>query len=196
MVKKALMMLGVLAIVGVAGLSLLLPDAVNASGHSATRSFVTETVAAGSELEVTLEVTGLGGFGQVRETLPDGFAFVKSEDVTASGDRQTVAFTILGNDATFQLHRHCPRRSRDPRVLRHRRRLQQGLPARCRRFLYRSHRPGSPLRRKVLLLRICRRRRTGHRDHYRLRLRRSRVHRRNPPPGLLLRLQLPFGRLR
>ena len=101
MVKKALMMLGVLAIVGVAGLSLLLPDAVNASGHSATRSFVTETVAAGSELEVTLEVTGLGGFGQVRETLPDGFAFVKSEDVTASVDGQTVAFTILGNDATF-----------------------------------------------------------------------------------------------
>ena len=102
MVKKALMMLGVLAIVGVAGLSLLLPDAVNASGHSATRSFVTETVAAGSELEVTLEVTGLGGFGQVRETLPDGFAFVKSEDVTASVDGQTVAFTILGNDVTFQ----------------------------------------------------------------------------------------------
>ena len=52
MVKKALMLLGVLAIVGVAGLSLLLPDAVNASGHSATRSFVTDSVAAGSELEV------------------------------------------------------------------------------------------------------------------------------------------------
>ncbi len=101
MVKKALMMLGVLAIVGVAGLSLLLPDAVNASGHSAARSFVTGSVAGGSELEVTLEVTGLGGFGQVRETLPDGFAFVKSEDIKASVDGQTVAFTILGTDATF-----------------------------------------------------------------------------------------------
>ena len=101
MVKKALMMLGVLAIVGVAGLSLLLPDAVNASGHSATRSFVTGSVAGGSELEVTLEVTGLGGFGQVRETLPNGFTFVRSEDVTASVDGQTVAFTILGSDATF-----------------------------------------------------------------------------------------------
>ena len=101
MVKKALMMLGVLAIVGVAGLSLLLPDAVNASGHSATRSFVTGSVAAGSELEITLEVTGLGGFGQVRETLPEGFTFVRSEDVTASVDGQIVAFTILGSDATF-----------------------------------------------------------------------------------------------
>ena len=101
MVKKALMMLGVLAIVGVAGLSLLLPDAVKASGHSAARSFLTDSVAAGSELEVTLQVTGLGGFGQVRETLPDGFVFVRSEDVTASVDGQTVAFTILGSDATF-----------------------------------------------------------------------------------------------
>ena len=101
MVKKALMMLGVLAIVGVAGLSLLLPDAVNASGHSAARSFVTGSVAAGSELEITLQVTGLGGFGQVRETLPDGFVFVRSEDVTASVAGQTVAFTILGSDATF-----------------------------------------------------------------------------------------------
>ena len=101
MVKKALIMLGVLAIVGVAGLSLLLPDAVNASGHSAARSFVTDSVAAGSELEVTLQVAGLGGFGQVRETLPDGFTFVRSEDVTASLDGQTVAFTILGSDATF-----------------------------------------------------------------------------------------------
>ena len=101
MVKKALMMLGVLAIVGVAGLSLLLPDAVNASGHSAARSFVTDSVAAGSELEVTLQVTGLGGFGQVRETLPDGFVLVRSEDVTASVDGQIVAFTILGSDATF-----------------------------------------------------------------------------------------------
>ena len=101
MVKKALMLLGVLAIVGVAGLSLLLPDALNASGHSATRSFVTDSVAGGAEFEVTLEVTGLGGFGQVRETLPDGFVFVRSEDVTASVDGQTVAFTILGTDATF-----------------------------------------------------------------------------------------------
>ena len=101
MVKKALMMLGVLAIVGVAGLSLLLPDAVNASGHSAARSFVTDSVAAGSEFEVTLQVTGLGGFGQVRETLPDGFVFVRAEDVTASVDGQIVAFTILGSDATF-----------------------------------------------------------------------------------------------
>ena len=103
MVKKALMLLGVLAIVGVAGLSLLLPDAVNASGHSATRSFVTDSVAAGSDLEVQIEVSGLGGFGQVKETLPDGFSLTGAGDLSDSqvmSDGQEVTFTLLG-DATF-----------------------------------------------------------------------------------------------
>ena len=103
MVKKALMLLGVLAIVGVAGLSLLLPDAVNASGHSATRSFVTDSVAAGSDLEIQIEVSGLGGFGQVKETLPDGFSLTGAGDLSDSqvmSDGQEVTFTLLG-DATF-----------------------------------------------------------------------------------------------
>ncbi len=105
MVKKALMLLGVLAIVGVAGLSLLLPDAVNASGHSATRSFVadTETVAASGDLEIQVEVSGLGGFGQVVETLPDGFTFVRVGDLSDTQvqvDGQEVTFTLLG-DTTF-----------------------------------------------------------------------------------------------
>ena len=60
MVKKALMLLGVLAIVGVAGLSLLLPDAVSASGHSAARSLETDTVVGGAEVEIEISVSGLG----------------------------------------------------------------------------------------------------------------------------------------
>ena len=101
MVKKALMLLGVLAIVGVAGLSLLLPDAVSASGHSATRSFVTNTVATGAELEIEISVSGLGVAGQVRETLPEGFSFARSDE-TATMDGQTVQFTVFGNEATFR----------------------------------------------------------------------------------------------
>ena len=101
MVKKALMLLGVLAIVGVAGLSLLLPDAVSASGHSATRSFATNTVATGAELEIEISVSGLGVAGQVRETLPEGFSFARSDkDYTMDG--QTVQFTVFGNEATFR----------------------------------------------------------------------------------------------
>ena len=80
MVKKALMLLGVLAIVGVAGLSLLLPDAVSASGHSAARSLGTDTVVGGAEVEIEISVSGLGGFGQVRETLPEGFSFASSDE--------------------------------------------------------------------------------------------------------------------
>ena len=101
MVKKALMLLGVLAIVGVAGLSLLLPDAVSASGHSAARSFGTNTVLTGAELEIEISVSGLGAFGQVQETLPEGFAFVRS-DQASTVDGQTLTFTILGNDETFR----------------------------------------------------------------------------------------------
>ena len=100
MVKKALMLLGVLAIVGVAGLSLLLPDAVSASGHSATRSFATNTVVTGAELEIEISVSGLGGFGQVRETLPEGFSFTGSDE-SAVVDGQNVSFTVLNSEATF-----------------------------------------------------------------------------------------------
>jgi hypothetical protein len=100
LVKKALMLLGVLAIVGVAGLSLLLPDAVSASGHSATRSFATNTVVTGAELEIEISVSGLGGFGQVRETLPEGFSFTGSDE-SAVVDGQTVSFTVLNSEATF-----------------------------------------------------------------------------------------------
>ena len=101
MVKKALMLLGVLAIVGVAGLSLLLPDAVSASGHSATRSFGSESVDAGAELEIEISVSGLGAAGQVRETLPDGFSFVSSDEDFATVDGQTVRFIVVGDEATF-----------------------------------------------------------------------------------------------
>ena len=101
MVKKALMLLGVLAIVGVAGLSLLLPDAVNASEHSATRSLGASSVETGAELEIEISVSGLGGAGQVRETLPDGFSFVRSDGESATVDGQTVRFIVLGDEATF-----------------------------------------------------------------------------------------------
>ena len=101
MVKKALMLLGVLAIVGVAGLSLLLPDAVSASGHSAARSLGTDTVVGGAEVEIEISVSGLGGAGQVRDTLPDGFSFASSSDENATVDGQTVRFLVLGDEATL-----------------------------------------------------------------------------------------------
>ena len=103
MARRALTLLGVLAIVGVAGLSLLIPNAVNADEHSATRSFISGSVAAGAELEIQITAQDYGTFGQVEETLPEGFTYLRSDDLPDSSiqvDGQTVKFTLLG-DETF-----------------------------------------------------------------------------------------------
>ena len=108
MVKKALMLMGVLAIVGVAGLSLLLPDAANADEHSATRSFATETAIAGAELEVRIAASGLGGLGRIDETIPQGFAYAGSDD-TPVVDGRNIVFTVLGNEDTLSYRVTAPR---------------------------------------------------------------------------------------
>ncbi len=75
-------------------------DAVQADGHSATRSFAEPTVAPGGEIEVTIAVADHGGFGQVAETLPDGFSYVSTSlEGQDSVSGQTVTFTLLGDDS-------------------------------------------------------------------------------------------------
>ncbi len=91
----AVVLVAVAAIIGVAYYNLS-----EASSHSAVRSFSSPTVAPGGELEVTIQTTGLSSFGRVRETLPEGFDYMGSDDlpaalVTVSG--QTVTFVTLGN---------------------------------------------------------------------------------------------------
>ena len=67
----------------------------------ASRSFSPEPVTAGGELEVTITAAGYGGFGQVVETLPAGFSYVRSDltesAVTVAG--QEVSFTLFGHTA-------------------------------------------------------------------------------------------------
>ncbi len=100
MARRALTLLGVLAIVGVAGLSLLIPNAVNADEHSATRSFVSSSVATGAELEIEITAENYGSFAQVEETLPEGFIFLRSDldDSSIETDGQNVKFTLFGED--------------------------------------------------------------------------------------------------
>ena len=64
--------------------------------HSATRSFSESTVEPGDEVVVTIEVAGLGGFGQVMETLPGGFTYVSSTADRATPDGQKVTFRLFG----------------------------------------------------------------------------------------------------
>ena len=98
MFKKALALIMIVTGAGMVGL--LDPSPVDATGHSATRSFSADTVAPGGKFDVTIEVANLGQYGQVVETLPDGFSYVDgsaspSGDVGVEMDGQEVTFTLF-----------------------------------------------------------------------------------------------------
>ena len=86
MVRRLFAALGILAVMGVAigMIGVLGPSAVDASGHSATRSFSTPTVAPGGELSVT--VVAAGASQAVVETLPDGFSYVANSTTNGAGE--------------------------------------------------------------------------------------------------------------
>jgi hypothetical protein len=71
------------------------PDAGEAS---ASRSFSPDPVDAGGEVTVTITAEGHGSFGEVAETLPDGFTYSSSSlptDQVTTSDR-TVTLSLLG----------------------------------------------------------------------------------------------------
>ena len=99
MVRKPLAVLAVaVAVVGAAGLWHATP--VDATSHSAVRSFSAPWVLPGGRLEVTIAVSDYGGFGQVVETLPSGFSYEGSDlsEAAVAVEGQTVAFTLLGDE--------------------------------------------------------------------------------------------------
>ena len=98
MIRKASAVLAVAGVVvGVVGL--LHPAPVDATSHSAARSFSAPSVLPGGTLEVTIAATGYGGFGLVIETLPDGFGYAGSNlsEAAVSVEGQTISFTLLGD---------------------------------------------------------------------------------------------------
>ena len=101
MTRALLAAIPALAIVVAVGIAVLLPQpgGVDAQSHSATRSFPAGWAAPGSEVQVTIATSNLGGFGQVEETLPEGFTYVRSSldafQVSVTG--QTVLFTLIGS---------------------------------------------------------------------------------------------------
>lgn len=114
MVTKALKLVAVVAVVvtsvGVAGL--FGPSDLEASGHSATRSFDVNAVGPGGHIEVSVSVSGLGTFGGVAETLPEGFTYeVGSSSLPEAAVQvvgQTVIFAILGDGEDFTYHVTAP----------------------------------------------------------------------------------------
>ncbi len=103
MIGRNLVAIAALAITASVGIAVLLvqPGVVEAQSHSATRSFPADWAAPDSEIEITITPGNLGGFGQVEETLPEGFTFVRSSldvfQVNVTG--QTVTFILLSGDS-------------------------------------------------------------------------------------------------
>ena len=86
------------AVVGVAGL--LHSGPVEATSHSAVRSFSAPWTLPGGALEVTVTAARYDGLGQVVETLPAGFSYTGSDlsEAAVAVEGQTVAFTLLGDE--------------------------------------------------------------------------------------------------
>ena len=87
----------VLATIG-AG-TLVRSSTLEASSHSAVRSFSQPWASPGGRLVVTITATNYGGFGQVEETLPEGFSYTGSSlsEGSVTVDGQTVSFVLLGD---------------------------------------------------------------------------------------------------
>jgi hypothetical protein len=86
----------------------LFPAVANAQTPTVTRSFSATSVAAGGELEVTVTHSGDGRFGQLVETLPEGFSLVSSspgsDDVDISEvDGQVVITFLAGKTLEYRV---------------------------------------------------------------------------------------------
>ena len=77
------------------------PGALEAQSHTATRSFQQDWAAPGSDLRVTITASNYGPIGQVVETLPAGFTYVRTslDDFQVEVNGRTVSFNLLGNRA-------------------------------------------------------------------------------------------------
>ena len=107
MTNQLKMMVGVavfatLALAGTLGAFLFsAAQPVDASGHSATRSFSPTTVAPEGNVTVTIALQNIGQAGGLTETIPSGFTYLStthpSDQVRVTG--QTVRFTIFGESS-------------------------------------------------------------------------------------------------
>ena len=104
MIRISLGALAALAIAAMVGAVALLaqPDVVEAQSQSASRAFQRTWAAPGGELRVTITARNYGAFGQVVETLPEGFTFVSASlpDTQIEQEAQVVRFNLFG-DASF-----------------------------------------------------------------------------------------------
>ena len=118
MIRISLGAVAALAFAAMVGAIALLtpPGVVEAQSHSASRAFQRTWAAPGSELRVTITARNYGAFGQVEETLPDGFTFVRSSlpgnQVAEEG--QVVRFSLFGDSSFTYFVTVSPRKGSTP----------------------------------------------------------------------------------
>jgi hypothetical protein len=88
----------------------ILPDPGNGNGGgtgpsptaSASRSFSSASVAADGQMTVTIAVANYGGIGEIKDTLPEGFAYVSSQPAGGIFEQssRTVTFPLVA-DTSF-----------------------------------------------------------------------------------------------
>ena len=76
------------------------PEPTEPGVAAATRTLSASSVAPGESLDVTINATGYGDFGQVVETLPAGFS-LETSNPSGIADGQNVRFNLLGADRTI-----------------------------------------------------------------------------------------------
>jgi len=100
--KRLFPMKILLALAMVLALLALTPVPAFAAAATATRTLPDAAVGVGAQFEVGIVADGFGTFGQVVETLPDGFTYVAGSATAVSGIAEdTVAEAVDGQDVTF-----------------------------------------------------------------------------------------------
>ena len=86
-----------------------MPATASAQSHSGTRSFLQDWAPPGAEDQVTITAEGYGAFGQVVETLPADFTYIRVslDDSQVEVNGQEVRFSLLG-ETEFIYHVRAP----------------------------------------------------------------------------------------
>ena len=130
MIRISLGALAALAIAAMVGALALLaqPDVVEAQSHSASRAFQRTWAAPGGELRVTITARNYGAFGQVVETLPEGFTFVSASlpDTQIEQEAQVVRFNLFGDSSFTYVVTVPTRKGSTPLQWRHQERRPRG----------------------------------------------------------------------
>jgi hypothetical protein len=107
--RKSILARSLYSFLGAMILVALIAAPALASPAAATRT-LPASAASGAEFDIGIEASGCGYFGQVVETLPDGFSYFScySGDIEVEQIGNTVKFSFMGDSASFTYRVRAP----------------------------------------------------------------------------------------